>query len=148
MREAAPTCSDSLCDNSSCVLDDSKIGSADMDIIEMGIYDKYRKLDGHEYPHMYLKKCRNKLIAKVKQCRENIHNLEIELAQTKWKSALEKERIRKFYDIISFGQSRSGKLVSLARGTSAAAAEIIADMKKMYSIGLEQYYNWKKRRKI
>ena len=96
MREAAPTCSDSLCDNSSCVLDDSKIGSADMDIIEMEIYDKYRKLDGHEYPHMYLKKCRNKLIAKVKQCRENIHNLEIELAQTKWKSALEKKELGSF----------------------------------------------------
>ena len=96
LREAAPTCSDSLCDNSSCVLDDSKIGSADMDIIEMEIYDKYRKLDGHEYPHMYLKKCRNKLIAKVKQCRENIHNLEIELAQTKWKSALEKKELGSF----------------------------------------------------
>ena len=116
------------------------VGDVDMDVIDMNLYDSYRQLDGKEYPTTYLLKCREKLVDKVKKCRKRIHVLEEELSQTKLDSVKEKERIRKFYEMIAFGQSHAGRLVRSARGKCSAAGEIVEDLKEMYSVDSENYY--------
>ena len=67
------------------------VGDVDMGVIDMNLYDSYRQLDGKEYPTTYLLNCRDKLVDKVKKCRERMHVLEEKLSQTKLDSMKEKE---------------------------------------------------------
>ena len=53
------------------------IGDADTDLIEMNLYDAYRKEDNARYTNEYLLRCReNKLRSKVREARSKIHNLQ------------------------------------------------------------------------
>ena len=112
----------------------SCMGDVDTDVMEMSLYDSYRKLDGEQYTPRYLFKCREKLMIKVKQYRAHIHDLKREVAKVKLESNEEKERLRKYYEVIAFGKSRSGKIVRDAMGTAHAAGKIIQELKALYSV--------------
>ena len=103
-------------------LQNSTIGDVDTDLIEMDLYDLYRKEDGKGYSNEYLHKCRNKLRRKV---RIKINELQRQIIELKSESEHEKKRIRMFYETIAFGRSRSGRIVQSALGTSSAAGKIM-----------------------
>ena len=50
------------------------------------------------------------------------------------------ERLRKYYETIAFGQSRTGLMVRSAMGTSSAAEKIINELKQMYNVTAEDNY--------
>ena len=110
------------------------VGGTDTDLIEMDLYDTYRSLDGESSTLKYLLKCREKLITKAKESRTKINELEKEVNRVKLESKEENERIRKYYEVIAYGQSRAGKVVRSAMGTAPAAAQIIKDLEKLYSV--------------
>ena len=56
--------------------DCATIGAADMDLIEMDLYDIYRKEDSAGYTKEYLLRCRDKLRAKVRKDHLKIHDLQ------------------------------------------------------------------------
>ena len=132
-QNAAPQCSL----NSQ---DDTSIGDDDTDLIEMSLYDDYRKDDGRPYTNHYLKQCTEKLRSKVEQYRAKICELEKENMKMKLEHKEERERIRNYYDTIAFGKSRSGQLVRMSMGTSSAAGKIIEELKTLYSV--EQDYKY------
>ena len=55
--------------------DSEMVGDRDMDLVEMELYDNYRRTDGEPYPTEYLLKCRKKLKTKVHKCLEKINTL-------------------------------------------------------------------------
>ena len=129
---------------SSCYMNDADssnvIGDVDTDLIEMDIYDLYRREDGKTYSNEYLHKCRDKLRRKAQQDRIEINQLQRESMQLKLRSACEKERIRMFYETIAFGRSRTGRIVRSAIGTSTAAGEIIKELETLYSVDQDSNY--------
>ena len=50
------------------------------------------------------------------------------ILKLKLENEQERERIRKFYDTISFGRSRTGRIVRAAMGTSSTAGKIIEEL--------------------
>ena len=46
-----------------------------------------------------------------------------------------KDEVESFYEAIAFGQSRAGKIVCTALGTSSRAQNISKDMRELYSTG-------------
>ena len=60
--------------------------------------------------------------------------------ELKLESKREKERIRKYYETIAFGRSRTGKIVRSAMGTSSAAGKILKELKTLYSVGHDSLY--------
>ena len=48
-----------------------------------------------------------------------------------------KEENEKYYEVIAYGQSRAGKVVRSAMGTAPAAAQIIKDLEKLYSVSYD-----------
>lgn len=112
----------------------SSIGDVDCDVMEMALYDDYRQIDKEPYPPTYLFKCREKLISKVKRYRGRVHKLEKEVAQVKLESTEEKKRLRKYYEVIAFGKSRSGKMVRSAMGTAHAAGKIMKELEMIFSV--------------
>lgn len=121
-------------------LHNSTIGDVDTDLIEMDLYDLYRKEDGKGYSNEYLHKCRNKLRRKVRQDRIKINDLQRQIIELKLESEREKERIRMFYETIAFGRSRTGRIVQSAMGTSSAAGKIMKHLKDIYSVDHDRYY--------
>ena len=118
------------------------IGDVDTDLIEMDLYDTYRKKDGEQYSTEYLHKCRDKLRIKVQQDRVKLIELQRKNMELKLESKREKERIRKYYETIAFGRSRTGKIVRSAMGTSSAAGKrkIVKELKTLYSVGHDSLY--------
>lgn len=104
------------------------VGDRDMDLVEMELYDNYRKTDGEPYPTEYLLKCRKKLKTKVHKCLEKINTLELRISKINLERKEERERLRKYYETIAFGQSRTGLMVRSAMGTSKAAEKIITEL--------------------
>ena len=101
------------------------VGDRDMDLIEMELYDNYRRSDGEPYPTEYLLKCRKKLKTKLHKCSEKINPLELKISKINLEHKQERERLRKYYETIAFGQSRTGLMVRSAMGTSSAAEKIM-----------------------
>ena len=58
---------DHVCDG------DSFMGGVDTDLVEMTLYDDYRRLDGESSTHEYLLKCRRKLMVKVSEFKNKIN---------------------------------------------------------------------------
>ena len=108
------------------------MGGTDTDLIEMDLYDTYRSLDGESSTLKYLLKCREKLITKAKESRTELQK---EVNRVKLESKEENERIRKYYEVIAYGQSRAGKVVRSA--TAPAAAQIIKDLEKLHSVSYD-----------
>ena len=111
------------------------IGDVDADVIvmEMTLYDDYRKLDGNFYSKNYLFKCRKTLMTRVKEYKKRIHELEKEVERAKLDGKEENERIRDFYEVIALGKSRTGKIVRSAMGTSLNAEKIINSLERIFS---------------
>ena len=107
-----------------------RIGDIDTDVVEMVVYDDYRQNDGESHTPRYLFKCRETLMTKVQQYRSQIYKLEREIADVKFKSNDEKERLWKYYETIAFAKSRSGRMVQSAMGTE----RIIREMEALYSV--------------
>ena len=64
---------------------DSSFGSADMDLVEMNLYDDYRRLDRELSTPKYLLRCRRKLMAKVSEFKEINNGLQKEVDQVRKK---------------------------------------------------------------
>ena len=118
----------------------SVLGDADTDLIEMEIYDLYREEDGEPYSVEYLQKCNEKLRRKVKDDKIIINMLQRQNMKMKADKKDEVERIRRFYETIAFGQSRAGKMVRTALGTSNRAQNISQQMRVLYSVHQDHYY--------
>ena len=112
----------------------SALGDADIDLIEMELYDLYREEDGQPHTLEYLQKCNGKLRAKVKDDKIMINRLQRLNMKIKADKKDELERIRCFYEAIAFGQSRAGKMVRTALGTSTRAQNINKEMRELYSV--------------
>ena len=110
------------------------MGGADTDLLEMALYDDYRLLDGESSTPNYLSRCQQKLMTKVKESKTTINELEKEVDRVRLEKKEENERIRKYYEVIAYGKSRSGQMVRSAMGTAPAAAKIIKDLKELYSV--------------
>ena len=108
----------------------TEIGDADLELLEMNIYDSYRQEDGAPYSYKYLLECREKLMTKLHSCRKQVHALQKE-AQLQHREEL--KRTRQFYELIAFAKSRSGRIVRSAMSTSHAAGRIIRDMNSMFN---------------
>ena len=115
------------------------MGDIDTDVVEMVVYD-YRQNDGKSYIPRYLFKCQETLMTKVQQYRSQIHKLEREIADVKFKSNEEKERLWKYYETIAFAKSRSGRMVRSAMGTAKGAERIIRQMEALYSVESDLNY--------
>ena len=116
------------------------IGNVDTDLIEMNLYDIYRRDDGEPYSTEYLLKCTAKLRKKVEQDRLKLSELQALNMKIRLENKEEKERIRTFYETIAFGRSRTGLLVRTAMGTSSAAGKIVKELKALYSVEQDSYY--------
>ena len=128
----AQTCTaQSVANNQSFPYNSTSIGDDDTDLIEMDLYDVYREEDGGLYTN---EKCTEKLKRKLKEGRIRLNELLKENMEMKVQHKEEKERIRKFYDTIAFGRSRSGRMVRTAMGTSSAAGKIIEELRNLYSV--------------
>ena len=75
------------------------IGNVDTDLIEMNLYDIYRRDDGETYSTEYLLKCTAKLRKKVEQDRLKLSELQALNMKIRLENKEEKERIRTFYEI-------------------------------------------------
>ena len=84
------------------------MGGADTDLLEMALYDDYRLLDGESSTPNYLSRCQQKLMTKVKESKRTINELEKEVDRVRLEKKEENERIRKYYEVIAYGKSRSG----------------------------------------
>ena len=124
------TCKDATC----------TIGNVDTDLIEMNLYDIYRRDDGEPYSTEYLLKCTAKLRKKVEQDRLKLSELQALNMKITLENKEERERIRKFYETIAFGRSRTGLLVRTAMGTSTAAGKIFKELKALYSVEQDSNY--------
>lgn len=62
--------------------------------------------------------------------REHQH-IRIKISKINLEHKQERERLRKYYETIAFGQSRTGLMVRSAMGTSSAAEKIINELKQM-----------------
>ena len=71
----------------------------------------------HNYSTNYLHKCRDTLKIKVQEDRVKLNELQRKNMELKLESEREKDRIRKYYETIAFGRSRTGKIVRSAMGT-------------------------------
>lgn len=105
----------------------------DIDVIDMALYDSYRQIDGEPHSQEHLLKCRMKLMQKVKCYKEQINYLQEQRIRDELRYKQEKERLRKFYETIAFAQSRTGRMVRSAMGTTNAAKEIMEELKSLYS---------------
>ena len=117
------------------------IGDVDIDHVEMCLYDSYRQLDGEEYTREYLLNCRSKLMDKVQQYKKELNKSEEERVAMELAHKKELQRVRRFYEIIAFGQSRSGRMVRAAMGTTSAAKEIMDELRALYSVAADTYYS-------
>ncbi len=95
----------------------------DMDFVDMKLYDTYRQIDGKPHSQEYLLKCRSKLTIKAQLYRQQTDHLQKEISRIELKHREQIERLRRFYETIAFGQSRSGKMVRAAMSTSSAAEQ-------------------------
>ena len=121
--------------NADCVT----IGAADMDLIELDLYDVYRKEDSAGYTKEYLLRCRDKLRAKVREGHLKIHVLQKSNLRKELKTKKQK-RIRMFYETIAFERSRSGLMVRTAMGASSSAAKVIQVLKVVFSVSEDSHY--------
>ena len=110
------------------------LGDADIDLVEMELYDLYRKDDGQPYSVEYLQKCIDKLKVKVREDKVTINKLQRDIINIKADNKDEVERIRCFYDAIAFGRSRAGRIVRTAIGSSSRAQKISQEMRKIFSV--------------
>ena len=129
--EFSSTSDDTVQDSSPSPSDNSvNLGDADMDLVEMELYDLYREDDGEQHTLEYLQKCNSKLKAKVTQDKI-LQRLNMKIKAEKLD---EVERIRCFYETIAFGRSRAGQMVRTARGRSCSAHNIANEMRELYSV--------------
>ena len=116
------------------------VGDADIDLVEMDVYDAYREDDGKLPSNTYLLKCNKKLRWKINHANIMIRKLERQNLKEKLENENSKERIRKFYETIAFGRSRAGRMVREAMGTSKAAQEISQELKALYDVSKDSDY--------
>ena len=109
----------------------------DIDVIDMALYDSYRQIDGEPHSQEHLK-CR---MQKVKRYKEQINYLQEQRIRDELRHKQEKERLRKFYETIAFGQSRTGRILRSAMGTTNAAKEIMEELKSLYSTNTDNNYH-------
>jgi hypothetical protein len=95
---------------------DEEAYGLDLDALEMTIDDELPPPEiEDEYGSIdYLQKCRRRLIFKVKKYKEKNETLRTENINLIAKHREEVEAIRSFYQNISFGLSRTGKMVRTA----------------------------------
>ena len=68
-----------------------------------------------------------------KRYKEQINYLQEQRIRDELRHKQEKERLRKFYETIAFGQSHTGRILRSAMGTTNAAKEITEELKSLYS---------------
>lgn len=84
----------------------------DTDVVHMRLEDFYQQWeDGNEFSANYLQECRQQLIQKVEEYRRTIEALKTEKAKVALQHRKEIEEIRKFYQHLAYGTSRSGGIV-------------------------------------
>lgn len=89
---------------------DEETFGLDLDALEMTMPPMENDPDSLRY----LLQCRQRLLSKVKKYKQNYEELKTENIKLKAKHREEIESIRSFYQNISFGLTRSGKIVRAA----------------------------------
>ena len=77
----------------------TEIGDADLELLEMNIYDSYRQEYGAPSSYKYLLECREKPMTKLHSCRKQVHALQKEKSEAQLQHREELKRIRQFYEL-------------------------------------------------
>ena len=104
-------------DEPGSVVSNNPVG-IDLDVLEMTLCDS--NAQDEIYSNEYLAACRRSLMSKVE-------HYKLELMSKQQRDII---GIRKFYQTIAFGESRSGRMVRTALSTSQAAAEVMKELEE------------------